>query len=126
MALVSLDKDTEPWWSQGHDVLARQALGRPEPVSKADERAVERAITPLFEAGAITTIRHSSARGDYQALAKYRLWLTEPAPDEKRRMDHQSASVEKRRAQHPSTRRKVVRHPTKNVGLRSTRRTRSE
>lgn len=97
MALVSLDKDTEPWWSQGHEVLAKMPLGRPEPITSADLRAVERAITPLFEAGAITVDRHSSGRPGNPQHVRYRLWLRQPAPDENRRVDHRSASVEKRR-----------------------------
>ena len=83
MALVSLDKDTEPWWSQGHEVLAKMPLGRPEPISAADLRAVERAITPLFTEGAITVDRHSSGRPGNPQHVRYRLWIREPAPDEK-------------------------------------------
>ena len=145
MALVSLDKDAEPWWSQGHEELAKMPLGRPEPITAADLRAVERAITPLFERGAITVDRHSSGRPGNPQHARYRLWLRYPAPDENRRVEHRSAPVEERRAQRrraaadiaavqdlrsaespapdencrvldASTRRKVVQHPTKSDG----------
>ena len=91
MALVSLDRDAEPWWSQGAEMLAVMALGR-EPLAetgdpkedakarKAMERAYERAVGPLLAVGAVTTARHSSGHPDNPHYAKYRLWLTAPAP----------------------------------------------
>jgi hypothetical protein len=85
MSLVALDKDGEPSWWEGHEMLAVRCLGRPEPVTKSDLRAVERAITPLFGAGAITTVRHASGHHGRLVTVRYRLWLQHPAPDEKRR-----------------------------------------
>jgi hypothetical protein len=102
MAVVSLDKDGEPAWWEGHDMLAIRCFGYPEPVSKAAHRAVERAITPLFKEGAITVTRHSSGRLGRVTTVRYRLWLQHPAPDEKRRVHNLS------------TRRKSDEHPTKN------------
>lgn len=102
MALVTLDRDGEPNWWEGHETLAVHCFGYPEPVSKAAHRAVERAITPLFRAGAITVTRHSSGRAGKVTTVKYRLWLTHPAPDEKRRVHNLG------------TRRKNDEHPTKN------------
>jgi hypothetical protein len=95
MALVSMDKDAEPWFSLGAEVLAVMALGRAPLAETGDEKAdararkalehaCERALKPLFEAGAITTSRHSSGHPDKPHWAKYRLWLTAPAPDEAR------------------------------------------
>jgi hypothetical protein len=127
MALVSLDDDTEPWWSQGHAVLAEMAMGR-EPLrptgdEKADarareamERAVERRITPLFGAGAITVTRHSSGRPGSPIHVRYRLWLRQPAPDEMRRVVSRGAPDAKRRARPSGTRRNVSEHPTIFVG----------
>jgi len=126
MALVSKDADAEPWWSQGHEILAENAMGR-DPLQltgdeKADalaieamRRAVERTITPLFDVGAITVARHSSGRPGNPIHVRYRLWLVHPAPDEKRRVENRSAPDEKCRARTPSTRRKTSEHPTKNV-----------
>ncbi len=113
MAAVSMDKDHEPSWWEGHEILAIRVLGRSEPITKTDRRAVERAITPLFAAGAITTTRHSSGHAEFSRTVRYRLWLTEPAPDGNRRP---------RGAKHPtetighkaSTRRKVVSAPDGN------------
>jgi hypothetical protein len=113
MALVSLDKDTEPWWSQGHAELAKMPLGRPEPITAADLRAVARAITPLFEVGAITVARHSSGRPGNPLHVRYRLWLTRPAPDENRRVENKAAHDENRLTPDPGTRREVVEHTTK-------------
>jgi hypothetical protein len=100
MSLVSLDKDADPSWWEGHEMIAIRCFGRPEPVTKADLRAVERAITPLFRAGAITTIRHASGHRGRTVTVRYKLWLSQPAPDEKRR----KPTV--------GTRRNMVQHPT--------------
>ncbi|MGO8957584.1 MAG: hypothetical protein ACLQFR_09480 [Streptosporangiaceae bacterium] len=100
MGLVALDKDAEPSWWEGHQMLAIRCFGRSEPVGPADLRAVERAITPLFQAGAITTDRHASGHHGKVVTIRYRLWLEHPAPDEKRRKPK------------VSTRRKVAEHPT--------------
>lgn len=86
MALVALDADAQPMFWQGAEAIAVHCLGRCEPLSKSDMRAVERAITPLYAAGAITIDRVPSGRhGKTGLTARYRLWLLEPAPDEKRR-----------------------------------------
>lgn len=101
MALVSMDADDKPWFSLGSEVLAVMALGR-APLAetggekedararKAMEHACERALKPLFAAGAITTARHSSGHPDKPHWAKYRLWLTAPAPDNARSPRHRS------------------------------------
>jgi hypothetical protein len=104
---VALDKDAEPSWWEGHEMLAIAVLGRSEPITEVDKRAVERAITPLFEIGAITTTRHASKHRRGVITVRYRLWLVQPAPDEKRREEHRTASVEKRRELRGSTRRKT-------------------
>ena len=80
MALVALDKHDEPSWWEGHEILAIRCLGYPEPVTDAGRRAVRRAITPLLQAGAITTVRHGSATHGRLITVRYRLWLTQPAP----------------------------------------------
>ena len=84
MALVSLDHASEPSYWEGHEMLAIRCFGASEPVTDSDLRAVRRAITPLLEAGAITTIRHASGHRGRIITARYRLWITEPAPDAKR------------------------------------------
>jgi hypothetical protein len=84
MALVALDKHQEPAWWEGHEMLAIRCFGYTEPVGEAGLRAVRRAITPLFSAGAITTIRHASGHHGRIVTARYRLWLVDPAPDGKR------------------------------------------
>ena len=85
MALVALDKHGEPSWWEGHEMLAIRCLGCSEPVSPADLRAVRRAVTPLFAAGAITTVRHASGHRGRITTVRYRLWLDHPAPDAFRR-----------------------------------------
>jgi hypothetical protein len=86
IAAVSLDKDAEPSWWEGHDILAVRCFGYAEPVTRSDLRAVERAVTSLFRAGAITSVRHSGQSGNGKVwTARYRLWLAEPAPEGKRR-----------------------------------------
>jgi hypothetical protein len=101
MALVALDRDGAPSWWEGHEILAIRCFARSEPITKSDLRAVERAITPLFDVGAITVARHSSGNPGKTITVRYRLWLVTPAPDEKRRVGNER------------TRRKVVPHPTK-------------
>ena len=100
MAVVALDKHPEPSWWEGHEMLAIPCFGRSEPIGPADLRAVERAITPLFQACAITTVRHGSGRLERRITVRYRLWLTQPAPDVFRRKLKLS------------TRRNSVEHPT--------------
>src|SRR5262249_5458523 len=98
MALKSVDSNASPWSQLGYATLATEALGRgklkPTGDAKVDkkardamERAVERAIAPLSEAGAITTERRS-ADG---VAARYRLWLKEPSPHGKRGASSRSA-----------------------------------
>lgn len=88
MALVSLDNDPEPWWSEGHEVLASMCFGYAEPDSDAALRAVRRAVTPLFAARAITVTRRSSGHGNTDITVRYRLWLRHSAPDENRPVDN--------------------------------------
>jgi hypothetical protein len=75
MALVSKDSDRQPWFGQGHAALAVHALGRPEPATKADIAAVERAVAPLAKAGAIRVDRRASVRRDGPSTVRYRLVL---------------------------------------------------
>lgn len=84
MALVALDRDKDPSWWEGHEMLAIRCLGRPEPLSDTDLRAVRRAITPLFRAGAITIVRHAAGHRGRTVTVRYKLWLEHPAPDGKR------------------------------------------
>lgn len=75
MALVSKDADVRPWFSKGREALAVFALGRTGPFGRADAKAVERALEPLFEVGAIETDRRASVRRDGDSTARYRLNL---------------------------------------------------
>lgn len=79
MALVSIDADAEPWYSQGHASLAEFALGRPG-ATEADIRAVERAITPLLQIKAISTDRPAARRKRGSWTAKYRLHIDPAQP----------------------------------------------
>jgi hypothetical protein len=117
MSLVALDKDEEPSWWEGHDMLALRCLGASEPVTDADRRSVRRAITKLFDAGAITVARHSSGHGPKVITARYRLWLTHPAPDEKRPVRSAGAGRKPSGAE-AGVGRKVDKRRTKTVRLR--------
>jgi hypothetical protein len=77
MALVSKDSDPNPWYGQGHEVLARFAMGRGRhaKVSASDLRAVDRGLKPLREVGAIVTDRPAAVRRDGPNTARYRLDL---------------------------------------------------
>ena len=75
MALVSKDADANPWYGAGDEALALFALGRPEPITESDLKAVQRAKTPLIKAGAITTERHPARRKNAPSTARYRLHL---------------------------------------------------
>ena len=75
MATVSKDADESPWFSQGHEALAVFALGRTEPITDTDLKAVQRALKPLFEAKAIVTERRGAARRNSPSTARYRLEL---------------------------------------------------
>lgn len=82
MAAVAKDTDEHPWYSQGHEAIARFAMGRSResPVTQSDIRAVERALTPLFEAKAITTERVAARRRDGSWKARYSLRLDDAQP----------------------------------------------
>jgi hypothetical protein len=82
MAVVSRDGDASPWYGQGHAALAALALGRPGPVTKTDLRAVERGITPLLAAGALTVERRASARRDAPSTVRYGLNLSVATAEE--------------------------------------------
>jgi hypothetical protein len=104
MALVSLDRDAEPSYWEGHEILAIRVLGYPGPVGRAGKGAVERAITPLHRAGAITTTRRASGHSGRVITARYRLWITEPAPHGfrgKQAAQHPTVSVGSN-GQHPT------------------------
>lgn len=92
MATVSKDADEYPWYSQGHEALAQFALGRKEPIQRADIAAVERALTPLFKAKAITTDRPAARRNDGPSTARYRLELDLAQPVDISVMRRQDAS----------------------------------
>lgn len=86
MALVSKDADDQPWFGMGHDALAQLALGRE--AGRAGVKAVERAIGPLFDEGAITTQRRAAQRSTGPNTVRYRLHLDAPAePRQQRRND---------------------------------------
>lgn len=80
MALVSKDNDEYPWYSQGHEALASFALGRPDPITETDLKAVQRALKPLFDAKAITVERRGAMRRDAPSTARYRLELDHTQP----------------------------------------------
>ena len=82
MALVSKDDDPHPWYGEGHEALARQALGRGRhaALERKDVKAVERAIEPLAAIGAITADRKASVRRDGPSTVRYRLNLHTPIP----------------------------------------------
>jgi hypothetical protein len=121
MALVSKDKDPWPWFTLGQHAIAEFALGRPDP-NAADLRAVQRAISPLIDAEAITVDRAGAARSDGNTTARYRLNLHEEAdrarhewldtPDGKRRMSNPHKARRDPTVSDGETRRKVTRDPT--------------
>lgn len=80
MATVSIDADPDPWFSMGQESIAIHALGRKGDIGRAEIAAVERALKPLFEKGAITTVRKASVRRDSWSTAKYRLELEGAQP----------------------------------------------
>jgi hypothetical protein len=117
MALVALDRDDDKRYWLGHEAIAVHCLGRDEAsLDDSDLRAVRRAITPLFEAGAITVAQHSSGRGEKGGRATYRLHLVTPASDEKRPVDNQPSAASAPDGNRPvdtaSTGRKVAEHRT--------------
>jgi hypothetical protein len=118
MALVAMDKDREPKYWKGHETLAVHCLGRDEAsIDDSDLRAVRRAITSLFKAGAITVAQHSSGRGEKGGRVFYRLHLVTPTQDEKRPVDDAPPTDLAPDGKCPvdtgSTGRKVVEHRTK-------------
>lgn len=121
MALVSKDAHDWPYCRLGQHALAEFAMGRSSP-DDTDLRAVQRALKPLLDAGAVTVDRAGAQRSDGNVTARYRLNLHDRAdkaraewestPDGKRRV-----SDRRRDPQHPTksggdTRRKMTRHPT--------------
>jgi len=75
MALVSKDSDHSPWFTKGHAGLAEAALGRPLPLERADIKAVERAIGPLLDVGAIKADRRPAHNRRGSSTGRYRLNL---------------------------------------------------
>lgn len=98
MALVSRDADEKPWYSQGYAALAVHALGR-QKADAAALKAVERAMAPLLEKGAVTVERKAAVRRDGASTARYRLVLdTADAPRIPGDVeDHQPAPAESAR-----------------------------
>lgn len=75
MCLVSKDDDERPWYGQGHVALAENALGRPAPATKSDLRAVERSVSSLLAASAITVGRPAAPRRHGPSTVRYDLNL---------------------------------------------------
>jgi len=80
MALIARDKDAEPWFSQGHEVLAEMALALPAPGSPQAARVVRRAITQLHARGAIRTVKRATYGKRGTSNVHYRLYLDGPQP----------------------------------------------
>lgn len=117
MALISMDRDREPHYWEGHKALAVHCLGRDEEsIDDSDLRAVRRAITPLFKAGAITVAQHSSGRGEKSGRVSYRLHIATPAQDGNRPVDSEALADPAPDGNHPvdtaSIGRNVVEHRT--------------
>jgi hypothetical protein len=119
MALVAKDHDQEPSWWEGHEALSEMAFGRKAPAREDDPnerraalQSVSRALAPLFAAGAITTTRHAFGSGGRTVTARYRLWLTTPAPHGNRgaRVPHGNRGAQTARAP-----RKVQPRPTESA-----------
>lgn len=72
MALITLDRDTEPrYWGETEPLIA--VIGRDgSQVGGADQRALQRAIRCLVDKGALTVDKPATR----WAPATYRLWLT--------------------------------------------------
>ena len=124
MAAVSKDADDEPWYGQGHMALAEHALGRDiEPCGCVDsckhnrphEEAVRRAVKPLREIGAITVSRAPARRRtDGPSTVRYQLHLVVPA------------TVQRPTETVSNAPRNPWQRPTKSMGPRRKRSTRSE
>ncbi|WP_157630363.1 hypothetical protein [Kribbella catacumbae] len=89
MATVSKDADKEPWYGQGHEAIAQFALGRREPITDSDLKAVQRALKPLFEAKAIALERRGAFRRNAPSTARYGLNLELPLPVDIAEMERQ-------------------------------------
>lgn len=121
MALVALDADDWPWFGLGQAAVAEFALGRPE-ASASDLRAVQRAIAPLLECGALTVDRAGAARNDGNTTARYRLNIHDRAdaaraaweatPDGNRRMSDRRTRAGHTTVCDADTRRFVTTHTT--------------
>jgi hypothetical protein len=121
MAVVAKDSDDWPWYGQGQASLAEFALGRENP-DRADLRAVQRAMGPLMDLGAVTVDRSGASRSDGNTTARYRLNLTDRAdaerakwaetPDGIRRMSDRRRDPQHTTKSGRDTRRKVTQHPT--------------
>jgi hypothetical protein len=121
MALVSKDRDAWPFYRSGQHAIAQHALGRTNP-TEPDLRAVQRALKPLLDAGAITVERAGAARSDGNTTARYRLNLHERAdkaradweqtPDGKRRMSDGRRDQQHTTKSGGDIRRKVTGHTT--------------
>lgn len=89
MALVSADRDTEPWFGLGAEALSELALGRPVPARDDDPkeheaalRSVGRALGDLKAAGAIRTAERAKFGARVAQNARYRLFLDVPHTDD--------------------------------------------
>lgn len=87
MALISADKDAEPWFGLGLEALSEFAYGRPVPGKDKDPqehaaalRSVGRAMTELQDAGAIRTSERARFGSHRAQNARYRLYLSAPCP----------------------------------------------
>ena len=125
MALVSRDRDSEPWCSIGHEYLSEFALSRPMPAyedrkaRKQTLRIVERAITELADAGAVRTIKRATFGRHGVTPARYRLYLDKPCFDARpSRSSRQKSTggppVRNRRMADQPTREKMTLHPSEN------------
>ena len=125
MALVSRDRDSEPWCSIGHEGISEFALSRPLPsydttkLRKQALRIVERAMTELADAGAIRTIKRATYSRHGVTPARYRLYLDKPCFDARpdRSTRHKTTggiAVTNRREAEATTRQKMTHHPSEN------------
>lgn len=121
MAVVSKDVDPWPWYGQGQASLAEHAMGRENP-DRSDLRAVQRAMQPLLDAGAVSVDRAGASRSDGNTTARYRLNLTDRADavrseweqtyDGKRRTSDRRRDPQHTTKTGHDIRRKVTQHPT--------------
>jgi hypothetical protein len=129
MALVSMDRDESPWYGEGHAALAEHALGRPAPITRADIKAVERAITPLLAVKALVADRRAAKRIDGGNTVRYRLQL-DVGPDVPRKTGEVKQDIDHQRPPEngPHVPRKTGARPPENgrtsPGKRGTKETR--